>query len=70
MGARVAQAPDILADVHLAPTVRQDAPVRLVPSPAKAAARALQSQDDARRVAEERAKRYHAQLGARGKRSR
>ena len=112
MGARVAEAPDILADLRLTPTARQDAPVRLAPSavmaaaraprrspasaplndhqraivafsayldtetaaPAalkvRAAARAMQSPEDARRVAEERAKRYLAQLAARGRRSR
>jgi phospholipase C len=40
LGARVAQAPDILAEVELAPAVRDDAPERLLPARARLRARA------------------------------
>lgn len=42
MGARVDQAPDILAEVGLAPAVRDDTPDRLLPATARLRARAVQ----------------------------
>jgi phospholipase C len=105
MGARVAAAPDLLAELRLAAAPRQDLPARLAPAAARAVARAprrslvparlndhqraivafsawletltvepagrkvlatartMQSPGEACRVAEERARRYLAQLG-------
>jgi len=112
MGARVAEAPDILGGLRLAPAARQDTPERLlratpmaaartprrsrVPAPlndhqraivafsayldtettapaalkVRATARSMRGPDDARRVAEERAKRYLAQLAGKTRRRR